>query len=235
MNFLKERINTMFSDLIFDERRHLYFVDNENYPSVSSHISGLTPKFDEKKYSKAVALRENTTQEAIIDRWRTYNKERIEVGHITHNFLEVYNGVQTARTNEERAGVKFLTDTLKDHMIIDREIRMYSREYKFAGTADIPLMSRVTGKVIVADYKTNLDLFKSYDFLLSPFDYFEASPFNKYQIQLSLYQLMLEEIGIPVEERWIVHLKPDATYRVFKTINLVEDLKNDYFTTKQVA
>lgn len=216
-NNLRDYIKQKFSALRFEEQRHLYFVGNEGLPSVSSKIEKHSPKFDLEKYSRLCAIKEGVTQDEMKQKWGDYNKERIAVGSITHNFLEVYNGTQSPRTNEERAGVLFLKEHLNDYDILDREVRMYSWVFKYAGTADIPLVNRKTGGVVIADYKTNIDLFKSYDFLYPPFQYLESSPYNKYQLQLSYYQIMLEEIGVKVEDRWVVHLRGDGTYKKYDT------------------
>ena len=103
---------------------------------------------------------------------------------------------------------------------------MFSKKYKYAGTADLLLLEKATGNVLLADYKTNKDLFKSYDLLHSPFEYLESSPYNKYQLQLSYYQIMLEEIDIKISDRLLVYLKIDGTYRVFNTVDFTEQLKS---------
>lgn len=223
-----EVIKAMFSDLIFEEQRHLYFVDDIPYPSVSKLVSEHAPKFNAEFILPHSAKKNNTTVPELRKKWKDYNKERCDIGTNTHSFLEKYNGLQTPRNGYEQAGASFIKDMSVDHEIIFREIRMYSRKYKYAGTEDLILMNKHTGDIIAADYKTNVDLFKCYkgQTLYEPFETLESTPYNKIQLQLSYYQIMLEEANCTVSDRILVHLKPEGTYKIFHTLDLTKELKS---------
>ncbi len=231
---IRERINAMFSDLNFESRRHLYFVEGEIYPSVSAKIDTHSPKFDESYWLPRSAKKEKTTEAELQKKWHTKRDNACTLGTNTHDFLERYTGLEIPRTPQEEAGIKFFKDILVEHDIVLREVRMYSRKYKYAGTADLLLYNRITDQLILADYKTNADLFKSYDYLFAPFDTLEATPYNKYQIQLSYYQLMLEEINCHISERMLVYLKDDSTYSIFNTYDFTETL-TDHLSQKRVV
>ena len=99
---------------------------------------------------------------------------------------------------------------------------MYHKEELYAGTADGTLYNTITGKYILIDYKTNIDIFKNYkgQTMLAPFEHLLDSPFNKYQIQLSYYQILLEQIsGIEVSSRKLVWLRPTGEYELYDTEN----------------
>jgi hypothetical protein len=103
---------------------------------------------------------------------------------------------------------------------------MYSKKYGYAGTADIILFDGKKGFVIV-DYKTGKDLYKNYmgQMMLPPFQYMLDNPFNHYQLQLSLYQIPLEECGYFVSERWVIWLKSDSTYQKLPTHDFTSMLR----------
>jgi hypothetical protein len=70
---------------------------------------------------------------------------------------------------------------------------------------------------VVFDYKTNAKLIDNYNrehgiMLLPPFDEFYQESLGEYTIQLSLYSLMLEDIGLKVIDRKLIWLKDDGTY-----------------------
>lgn len=70
---------------------------------------------------------------------------------------------------------------------------------------------------VVLDYKTNGDLYCEYNqrngiMLKYPFEEIVQEDLGLYTIQLSLYSLMLEDIGINVIRRALIWLKPDGTY-----------------------
>ena len=96
---------------------------------------------------------------------------------------------------------------------------MYSEELDICGTCDVLLYNTITGKYILLDYKTNKALFTSFGFLKFSPESIPDSNFNKYALQLSLYQIMLEEAGLDVEDRWILWTKRDTQklYRKYST------------------
>lgn len=243
MSTLITKLNTVFSDLKFDSQRHLYFVKGKNFPSVSRLVESHSPKYDAELWlprSVDKYNRENPTTPKTIaqlrQEWKKINEDACDLGHETHDFMERFTGVQTPKTPQQKAGVKFFKDYIKDYDIVFRELRMRSLKYEYAGTEDLILQHKKTHDIITADYKTNKDLFKSFRgvFLHPPFDNMEMNPYNKIQIQLSYYQIMLEEIGLKVEDRWLVYLRADGEYRIFKLWNFTETLKQ-YMESKIAA
>lgn len=85
---------------------------------------------------------------------------------------------------------------------------------------------------VVMDYKTNASLSNDYSrrfgrVLLEPFHNMYEEDFSLYTIQLNLYALMLEDIGLPVIARRIVWLKDDGTYQLFDTPNITDTLRQN--------
>lgn len=224
----------MFSDLRFDSQRHLYFVDGVNYPSVSSIVESFAPKFNPSSRMLDACVAKVKREEGLVltvqqlqHKWQTINKTACDLGTETHTFMENFSGLQTPRTPQEKAGIEYIKDLRGKYIINLKELRCYSKKYRFAGTMDLPL--QVVGKewyvVVIDDYKTNGDLFKAYDYMYPPFEYLESTPFNKYQIQLSLYHIMLEEAGLEVINRRIVYLKADGTYKTYNLYDFTSVLK----------
>jgi hypothetical protein len=60
--------------------------------------------------------------------------------------------------------------------------------------------------------------------LLEPFQDFIDEPFSIYSIQLSLYQLGLEQLGIKIVDRNLIWLKEDGKYEKFSTPDLTQRL-----------
>ena len=55
--------------------------------------------------------------------------------------------------------------------------------------------------------------------------YLLENNFNKYQIQLSLYQLLFEQTGLKIEDRRIIHLKESGDFLIYKTEDYTERLQ----------
>lgn len=224
ISHLKERINSAFTDLIFDPVKHLYHVGNESLPSVSSLVEGHCEKVDFEMLAIRSAKKLGVPVLELKTQWKKTNKDACDLGIDTHDFLEKYTGLETPDNPWKIAGIKFFKDTSDRYEIVEREIRMYSRRYKYAGTADLLLWDKIDECLILADYKTNKDLFKAYQYLKSPFNSMESSAYNKYQIQLCYYQIMLEEIGIRIGKRLLIYLKYDETYKTYDLYNLIPEL-----------
>ena len=110
---------------------------------------------------------------------------------------------------------------------------MYHKKYLFPGTMDILLYNLITGEYIIADYKTNKDLFKNYNNqkMLGVFSNMLETPFSKYVIQLSLYQILLQQIsGIKISSRKIIWLKDDGDYVLYDAEDLTETLNKELET-----
>jgi len=83
---------------------------------------------------------------------------------------------------------------------------------------------------LVLDYKTNNELQSEYNrsrhiHLLPPFNDIIEEAQGLYTIQLSLYALMLEDIGLPVIGRYIIWLKGDGTFQSIPLPDVSERLR----------
>ena len=85
-------------------------------------------------------------------------------------------------------------------------------------------------KRLIPTHNTNKDLFKNFKGkkLKAPFNNLLDSPFDKYNIQLSMYQILFELTGYEVENRFIIWLKPNAEYEIYYTQDLRKEINNLY-------
>ena len=109
---------------------------------------------------------------------------------------------------------------LPPHIIpIIAEARMYHKEFLYAGTPDFLLYNTLTGKYIILDYKTNIDIFKNYNNqkMLAPFEHLLDSPvLPALQISLpfSSYQIIAGTSSEPSETN--PNLSSNITIRISK-------------------
>lgn len=125
---------------------------------------------------------------------------------------------------KEIAVVKFWNDLPKCIVPIAAENKVFivNDDYAYSGTFDILFYYDATldGKtdsksgLMVFDYKTNVDLYKNFKGkkLLKPFDELLDMSLNIYKLQLTAYQLCLENIGMKIIARRLIWLKPNAVY-----------------------
>ena len=226
MKEMQNKIKEYFKELQFDAQKHSYEVRGKPLTSVSKTIHKYVEKVDFDKIAGFVAKKRGITKAEVLAEWEAKKIASCNQGTLVHTFGENYNGMQKPTNGFEEAIVKFwdnIPDYIEPFLF---ELQMFSETLGIAGTSDIILFNRKTGKFILADYKTNIDLFKNYKgkTLLSPFDNLLDSPYNKYQLQLSMYQLLFEQCGFEVESRRIIWLRSNGVYENFKTEDLTQKL-----------
>lgn len=145
---------------------------------------------------------------------------------------------------KEEAICRFLSDLPSSMHLVLNETKVYSgknptpaRNLKeqICGTFDMLYYYDGDGNpqkagFVVLDYKTNASLYSEYNqkvhrTLLPPFDRMIEQDLSLYTIQLSLYALMLEDIGLPVIARRIVWLTNEGKYQMIPLPDVSEMLR----------
>ena len=143
---------------------------------------------------------------------------------------------------KEEAVLKFMNEMPQSMHLVLNEARAYSgknpcagqnlRE-QLAGTFDMLYYNDGTDGqpegFIILDYKTNASLANDYNrkwgrVLREPFADMTEEDLSLYTIQLSLYALMLQDIGIPIIARRIVWLQ-DGDYQIVPVPDLTDKLR----------
>lgn len=226
---VQEIINNAFLDLEFEEGRHLYRVNNKILNSVSSMIKKHVHEFKEVEVAANVARKKNVKTNVVLKQWEDKREYSATKGTRVHLFNENYiedNSIEPS-CKQELAGKQFINDYIlsNNYSVVATELKMYSLEHEYAGTTDLLLWNNKENHLVIADYKTNIDLDKQYGNLLYPFEYTPNTPYCKYQIQLSYYQILLEQLGLEPKERIVVWLKENGTYEVRKCNDFTTQLK----------
>lgn len=143
---------------------------------------------------------------------------------------------------KEEAALKFMSEMPSSMHLVLNEAMVYSGKNtcleknlseQIAGTFDMLYYQDGTDGqpegFMILDYKTNANLASEYNrkfgrMLLPPFSDLTEEELSLYTIQLSLYALMLEDIGIPIVSRRIVWLK-DSEYQIVPVPDLSEKLR----------
>lgn len=231
---------TNFSNLVFDKKSHTYYVNDEIYPSVSTCLSNFSEKFD-LSIAKYTAKKQKTTEQKVLAQWENIREKATHDGSQTHNILEHLSNVLMNESLDDisvypkvKGGVNFIFFMLeKGYKIAGTEIKMYSNKYKFAGTCDLLFYNPETGNYVLADYKTNHKdkMYKHYNKkMLKPFGNMLSHSYNKYQLQLSHYQIMLEDAGYKVEQRLVVWVNKEFNecYQVLECTDYTNKLRKYY-------
>lgn len=240
----KQQLLNAFKGIRLEADTHTYYVDRNKYPSSTTSIVGLfADVFDEDKMSKLIAKRDGVSQEEILAQWKATRDEACSRGSLVHKCLEhtpmcsyeeALEILEKELTNPEFAAIfnekemRQITSGLRwyrslktrfgdKYEILLLELMMFLPEFKHCGTADIILLNKETGNLVIADWKTNKDLFKvdyyksrPNKYLKHPFSSLLDCPYSKYVLQFSHYQMMIEQrTNLKVEDRWCIWLTDD--------------------------
>lgn len=144
---------------------------------------------------------------------------------------------------KEEAILKFY-DELNDNLhFVLAETKVYTGKNKeltnlkqdYAGTFDLlfyykdPKDDEKSG-LCIFDFKTNADIYKEFNrsngiMMYAPFTDMYSEPFGAYTLQLSAYQLPLEDIGMKVIARRLIWLKEDGTYELIPVKDVTKELR----------
>jgi hypothetical protein len=232
---ITKQIQNPFMDLTFNEELHRYYVNGFALKqSVSQLVSSFSESFDTYEISLRIAERTGKTQEDIQAEWKLKRDESIVKGNMVHDFAEkyYYNRDIMPENILHQSVINFFKSIPEFVIPVAAELMMYEKSYLFAGTCDLILYNIQNNTFIPVDYKTNKDLFKNYKNkkLFMPFNKFLDNPFNKYQIQISLYQILLEQIeGVKVSNRKIIWLRDNGSFEMFDTIDLTNIIKKEIY------
>jgi len=157
---------------------------------------------------------------------------------IKAQYMDKYNYLAPIHPKEE-AVVKFMDAMPGNLHLVLNETKVYSgknpvpeRNIKelICGTFDMLYYDSDKEGFVILDYKTNANLYSEYNrkfhkTLLPPFHDTIEEDLGLYTIQLSLYSLMLEDVGIKVIDRRIVWLTNEGEYEIISVPDVSERLR----------
>ena len=162
---------------------------------------------------------------------------------ISVQYLACHNYLAPISPKEE-AVVRFFDELPDSYHLVLNEAMVYSGKNpdpsqnlkeQIAGTFDMLYWydgesDPTKAGFVILDYKTNANLYKDYNrqhhiTLRPPLHRIIDEDYGHYIVQLNLYALMLEDIGLPVIAKRIVWLKDDTTYEIIDVPNIVDTLR----------
>lgn len=220
--YLKE-LNKAFGDFKFFEQDHHYEYKGKRVGiSVTRLIEEYTQEFDSQGVAEKVALKQNKSVQEVLDEWKYKNKFACEKGSTCHEFAQSrwsgevwqekhFDGSEEYekaveiiqwQANEFRIDYKDRLEHLADEFVIGSE------EYDIASAIDHIFINKLTGGLVLVDYKTNSDIHKNERYAKNmkvPLSHLKDTTLNHYAIQLSIYKYIVEKYtNLKFEDMFIV-------------------------------
>jgi len=243
VDFIKEKLKVFNEDpdFKFDPIKHKYTYQGEIFISVTQFISKFHKPFDNEYWSKFKSEETGKPQEEIIKEWKQLNDRANEIGTSTHNWVENYfNQVYQKLPSDpdvidriNKFNVAYSKYLYKLTPVIFEQ-RIFSKKWKIAGMIDSIFLYK--DKIIILDWKTNKSFTDDdhdkgkYEKLLYPFDEHWKNHMNEYSIQVSLYSLILREVGIDVKACYLLHIGPEGEAKMYNAKDFTEILES-YLTS----
>lgn len=219
----------------FEPIEHKYTLNGKPLTSATTYINNFIKKFDEDYWSKKKADEAGVDQSEILEKWKNKRDRACDIGSMTHDYIENFyekNITDVPNDNDVILRVKkfhqIYDSKLKTLESIASELRIFSRIWPICGTLD--KLYLYEGQILVGDWKTSETVKTDKDFcfnyMLYPFNKYKENEINKFSVQVSLYQLILEEAGIYSEHGFVVHLPPGEDEPVlYKLKSFKEELR----------
>lgn len=225
-------LNKAFGDFKFFEEDHHYEYKGQRVGiSVTTFYEQYENEFDSQTVAENVAIRDNKSVQEVLDEWEYKNQFACEKGSTCHeyaqhlwndeewiykpfdnNCLEYQNAVRTICSQ----AIMFHFDYQDRLEHLADEFVVGSEEYDIASAIDHLFINKLTGGLVLVDYKTNSDIYKDQNYYKNsrkkppkmkvPLHNIDDFTINHYHIQLSIYKYLVEKYtNLKIEEMFIVY------------------------------
>ena len=237
-----------FDDFKFFEEDHHYEYKNKQIGiSVTRLISEYENKFDSETMAEKVATRDGKTIQQVLDEWKQKNKYSCIKGTICHEFAQeqwkfdepfvmlskrLMDNNLCYDTNIPKIikqASNFYSDYKNRLQHVADEFVIGSEEYDIASAIDHLFVNKLTGELVLVDYKTNSNLYKGDKYAKSmkiPLSHLKDTTLNHYNLQLSIYKYLLEKYtNLKVSEMFIVWFSEEnENYQIVDVDYLQEEV-----------
>ena len=242
-----EVLNKAFGDFKFFEEDHHYEYKGERVGiSVTTFIHEYANEFNEQEMAEKSAIKNNKSVQEILDEWHYKRDFSCEKGTTCHEWsqhlwsgneynellfdgsIEYINAVNKIQ-NQAKNFKKDYNNRL-EHLY--DELPIGSAEYDIASCVDHLFYNKLTGGLVLVDYKTNSYL-KGYNektykkAMKVPLQHLNDDSLHHYYLQLSIYKFLIEKYAkIKVEEMFIVYFSENIeNYEIIEIPYLYEEVR----------
>lgn len=236
-----------FKDFVFFEDGHYYECKGQRVGiSVTRLIEQYTNEFDSEGMAEKVANKENRSVQEILDEWKYKADFACCKGTTCHEYSQsLWSGNKwtfdpfdnsldylKAFTTIQKQANNFRVD-YQDHLehLID-ELPIGSEEFDIASCVDHLFYNKLTGEVVLADYKTNSYMSgynkKAYSKKMKvPLNHLNDDALHHYYIQLSIYKYLIETYTpLKIGEMFIVYMSENIeNYEIIEIPYLEKEVK----------
>lgn len=217
--------------------------------SVTRLIEEYANEFDRDNIAQQCAIKQNKSVIEILAEWDYKNKFACEKGSTCHEYAQsLWSGenwkpkyfdnseeYQRAIAKIIKQGYEFFADYRDRLEHLADEFVIGSEEYDIASAIDHLFINKLTGGIVLVDYKTNSILRgynddtknRRYDKPMKvPLRHLKDVTINHYYLQLSIYKYLFEKYtGLKIDEMFIVYMSENNdNYEIIDVPYLKEEV-----------
>ena len=236
-----------FKDFKFYADGHYYECKGKRVGiSVTTFIHEYCNEFDAEGMAEKVANRDGKTVQQVLDEWAYKRDFSCSKGTTCHEWSQsLWSGAEykpllfdeskeymSALDKIRNQAVNFKND-YQEHLehLID-ELPIGSEEFNIASCVDHLFYNKLTGGLVLVDYKTN-SLMEGYNkkaykkAMKVPLSHINDDALHHYYIQLSIYKFLIEKYtGLKVDEMFIVYMSENIeNYEIIEIPYLYEEVR----------
>ena len=246
-NEMLKVLKDSFKDFKFYADGHYYECKGKRVGiSVTTFIHEYCNEFDAEGMAEKVANRDGKTVQQVLDEWAYKRDFSCEKGTTCHEWSQsLWSGAEykpllfdeskeymSALDKIKNQAVNFKND-YQEHLehLID-ELPIGSEEFNIASCVDHLFYNKLTGGLVLVDYKTN-SLMGGYNkkaykkAMKVPLSHINDDALHHYYIQLSIYKFLIEKYtGLKVDEMFIVYMSENIeNYEIIEIPYLYEEVR----------
>ena len=220
-----------FKDFVFYQSDHHYECKGKPVGiSVTRFIAEYENEFNQQEIAEKCAIKQNKSVEEILAEWKYKADFACCKGTTCHEFSQsLWSGLKwepmyfdsseefvqaVIKIQKQAQNFKKDYEERLEHLI--DELPIGSEEYDIASCVDHLFYNKLTGGLVLVDYKTNSTL-KGYNDDIKnrkytkkmkvPLQHLDDNAITHYYIQLSIYKFLIEKYtGLKVDEMFIVYM-----------------------------
>jgi hypothetical protein len=241
--------------ITFEPITHTYEIDQaEKYISTTTLIHRYFPEFDAdtviRKMMKSHKWEQSPyfgmTAEAIKKQWDDTRDSAAAKGTRVHDWIENFylQGCSLDKTSEEAKENKSFQNFLRFHQDFGwkayrTEWRIFTEQYKIAGSIDILFEGSGPGKIKLYDWKNSKEIKTEnrYEKGREPLAHLPHCNFMHYSLQLNLYKWILERhYNVCVEEMGLIVVHESLpSYRKIRVENMTKEVEKMLEHYKEIS
>lgn len=240
------QLNKAFSDFkFFSEDHHYEYKGKKVGASVTSYYALYENEFDTQSAAENIARNENRSILDVLAEWKYKNEFACNKGSTCHEYVQsLWSGEKwiptpfdysdeyfEAVSKINKQADNFYKDFKDKIEHISDEYIIGSNEYDIASAIDHLFIDKVTGGLILVDYKTNSDVHKYEDRakpMKIPLSHLKDTTLNHYYLQLSIYKFLVEKYtDLKFEKMFIVWFSElNDNYKIIDVPYLKDEVEN---------